>query len=117
VARLTDFLERVLDKRAKDRGLKEVLMGLAPGSSQRITLRCWLGSPGSGSVEAGGVGGPLALPPPTGLGEPSKPRGSRRGLTPVAPRTFVHAAAWQARIGDENPFYACNFCFDAYANT
>jgi AcrR family transcriptional regulator len=34
---LTDFLERVLDKQAKDRGLKEVLMGLAPGSSERIT--------------------------------------------------------------------------------
>ena len=28
---LTVFLERVLDKQAKDRGLKEVLMGLAPG--------------------------------------------------------------------------------------
>ena len=34
---LTVFLERVLDKQAKDRGLKEVLMGLAPGSSDRIT--------------------------------------------------------------------------------
>jgi AcrR family transcriptional regulator len=34
---LTGFLERVLDKQAKDRGLKEVLMGLAPGSSERIT--------------------------------------------------------------------------------
>jgi hypothetical protein len=34
---LTDFLERVLDKQAKDCGLKEVLMGLAPGSSERIT--------------------------------------------------------------------------------
>ena len=34
---LTDFLERVLDKQAKDRGLKEVLMGLAPGSAERIT--------------------------------------------------------------------------------
>lgn len=34
---LTCFLERVLDKQAKDRGLKEVLMGIAPGSSARIT--------------------------------------------------------------------------------
>lgn len=34
---LTDFLERVLEKQASDRGLKEVLMGVAPGSSERIT--------------------------------------------------------------------------------
>jgi AcrR family transcriptional regulator len=34
---LTDFLEQVLEKQAGDRGLKEVLMGLSPGSSQRVT--------------------------------------------------------------------------------
>jgi len=34
---LTDFLERVLEKQANDRGLREVLMGLSPGSSERIT--------------------------------------------------------------------------------
>jgi AcrR family transcriptional regulator len=34
---LTEFLERVLEKQASDRGLMEVLLGRSPGSPERVT--------------------------------------------------------------------------------
>ena len=50
---LTVFLERVLDKQAKDRGLKEVLMGLAPApliGLLKAARRCTLSLPSSSNA-------------------------------------------------------------------